>query len=155
VLDLFQRRGVPADRLVLEGPAGHSEFLAAYARIDVALDTFPYNGGTTTMEALWQGVPVLTFSGDRWAARISASLLLHAGLEDFVAADVDAFIRKAVHLGNDPGTQGRLTELRRNTRDRLARSSVCDARGLARSMESLYLRMVQAHSQPSPNQLPS
>ncbi len=74
--EAFSRFGVASERLELEGPAEHYAFLEKYAAIDVALDTFPYNGGTTTMEALWQGVPVLTFTGDRWASRISASLLL-------------------------------------------------------------------------------
>ncbi len=79
--------GDAADRLLLDGPAPHKTFLAAYARVDIALDTFPYNGGTTTMEALWQGVPVLTFNGDRSASRQSRSLLLAAGLEDWCLPD--------------------------------------------------------------------
>ena len=71
--------GIDADRITLLGRAPHEVFLATYDGIDVALDTFPYSGGTTTTEALWQGVPVLTLDGDRWAARTSASLLRAAG----------------------------------------------------------------------------
>ena len=75
------------------GAAEHQAFLRTYDQIDIALDTFPYNGGTTTTEALWQGVPVLSFNGDRWAARTSRSLLLAAGLDDWVAADETDYIR--------------------------------------------------------------
>src|SRR5205814_751671 len=72
---LFARFGIGRDRLALEGPDEHYTFLARYDAVDLVLDTFPYNGGTTTEEALWQGVPVLAFAGDRWTARISASIV--------------------------------------------------------------------------------
>jgi protein O-GlcNAc transferase len=62
----------------------HFEFLKTYDRIDIALDTIPYSGGTTTMEALWQGVPVLTFPGDRWVSRISSSLFRAARLHEWI-----------------------------------------------------------------------
>jgi predicted O-linked N-acetylglucosamine transferase (SPINDLY family) len=98
----FGRWEIPPTRVLLEGPAKHEAFLAAYERVDIALDTFPYNGGTTTMEALWQGVPVLTFNGDRWASRQSRSLLLAAGLDDWVMPDRDAYIARAVTLARSP-----------------------------------------------------
>ena len=100
----FARFSIAPDRLDLEGPAEHYTFLERYAGIDVALDTFPYNGGTTTMEALWQGVPVLCFAGDRWASRISASLLREAGLAEFVAPDLEHHIAQAIALARDPET---------------------------------------------------
>lgn len=137
----FGRHGVPADRVDLDGPAEHFTFLERYADVDVALDTFPYNGGTTTMEALWQGVPVLTFAGDRWAARIGASLLREAGLDGFVAPDLAAHVAQAVALANDPATPARLVALRRTMRDRLRRAPVCDARAFARAVEGAYLAM--------------
>ncbi len=141
VRGLFARFGVPADRLVLEGPADHYAFLERYADVDVALDTFSYNGGTTTMEALWQGVPVLTFAGDRWASRTGASLLREAELPDFVAPDRESYVARAIALARDPGTPGRLERLRRGLRDRLRAAPVCDAARFARDMEAEYLKM--------------
>lgn len=89
----FEERGVAPGRLTLRGPADHMEFLRYYDSIDVALDAFPYNGGTTTMEAIWQGVPVLTFDGDRWASRTSQSLLRNSHLAEYVTADARAYVR--------------------------------------------------------------
>jgi protein O-GlcNAc transferase len=139
--DRFSRRGVTRDRLIFEGPAGHWDFLAGYSRIDVALDTFPYNGGTTTSEALWQGVPVLAFRGDRWASRTSASILAAAGLDEWVVRDVDEYVERAVELANDPQTPDRLGAGRREMRQRLLASRVCDTSGFAREMEAIYRRL--------------
>ncbi len=141
VRDLFARFGVPADRVDLDGPAEHFTFLERYHDVDIALDTFPYNGGTTTMESLWQGVPVVAFAGDRWAARISASLLREAGLAQFVAADLDGFVAQAVALARDPDIPTRLDALRRTMRDRLRAAPVCDVRSFARDMEGAYFEM--------------
>lgn len=137
----FAERGVGAERLILRGPAEHLEFLRNYDDIDVALDAFPYNGGTTTMEAVWQGVPVLTFAGDRWASRTSCSLLRDTHLGEFVAADVEDYAGRAVALANDPAIGGRLAPLRAEMRERLAASRACDTTELARAMEALYRRI--------------
>src|SRR6185437_14368897 len=80
--------GIARNRVRMLGQADHFDFLRTYDDIDVALDTFPYGGGTTTMEAIWQGVPVVTFHGDRWASRQSASLLRAAGLGEYVVRDL-------------------------------------------------------------------
>jgi protein O-GlcNAc transferase len=140
VRDMFARFAVPADRLDLDGPDEHFTFLERYNDIDIALDTFPYNGGTTTMEAIWQGVPVLTFVGDRWAARISASLLREAGLGEFVAPNLDEFVTQAITLAGDPDSPARLDALRRTMRDRLRAAPVCDVAGFTRNMEEIYSR---------------
>jgi predicted O-linked N-acetylglucosamine transferase (SPINDLY family) len=130
--------GVSAERVTLQGRSPHFDFLDAYRHVDIALDTFPYNGGTTTTEALWQGVPVLAFDGDRWASRTSKSLLLAAGLSDWVMADEAAYVDQAIRLANDPATPDRLAAMRGGMRDRLRASAACDADGLCRQMEAFY-----------------
>lgn len=137
LLTRFAGHGIGAGRLTLEGSGAHFDFLGTYNRIDVALDTFPYNGGTTTFEALWQGVPMLTCNGDRWAARTSRSLLLAAGLGEWVAEDMAGFQQAGAALANAPETPHRLTELRKTMRDRLRASAVCDVTGLCHSLEAL------------------
>ena len=144
----FAGFSISPDRLDLEGPAEHYAFLERYSGIDVALDTFPYNGGTTTMEALWQGVPVLCFAGDRWASRISASLLREAGLAEFVAPDLDTHIAQAIALARDPGTPGRLEALRSSMRHRLLAAPVCDVTSFARNMEDAYRAMWERSREP-------
>jgi len=131
-------RGVAGERVDLEGGAAHFDFLQSYDRIDIALDTFPYNGGTTTTEALWQGVPVLTYVGDRWAARTSVSLLRAAGLDDWVASHEDDLVARASALAHDPATPACLAALRAGMRARLAASAACDTAGLCQALEQIY-----------------
>jgi protein O-GlcNAc transferase len=146
VRDRFLSLGVGKHQLVLEGPAGHYAFLKAYDRIDVALDTFPYSGGVTTMEALWQGVPVLTMVGDRWASRTSASLLRAAGLGGWIRSSRPALIRRAVGLARAGKERAGLAALRANLRARLLISPACDAAGLCRQLEAHYRVAVEAES---------
>jgi len=138
LLDRLRGRGVDTDRVILLGPRAHSDFLGYYDRIDVALDSYPYNGGTTTSEALWQGVPVLTYPGDRWVSRTSASLLRGAGLDRWIAPDEDGMLEAAVALAGNPGTPARLESLRSRMRSRLRSSATCDCVGLARQLETIY-----------------
>ena len=142
VADRFAERGVDTDRLILCGPTDHLTFLKYYDRIDVALDTFPYNGGTTTMEAIWQGVPVLTCDGDRWAARTSRSLLRRTHMQEFIAEGVQGMIELAVRMAQSPDTVTRLATLRRHMRSALEVSSACGTAALARSMEEFYRRVL-------------
>jgi protein O-GlcNAc transferase len=134
----FANLGIAHERIDLEGGAAHFDFLQSYDRIDIALDTFPYNGGTTTTEALWQGVPVLTYAGDRWVARTSASLLRAAGLDVWVARDQEDLVANASALARDPVTPARLAALRAGMRARLAASAACDTAGLCRALEQIY-----------------
>jgi predicted O-linked N-acetylglucosamine transferase (SPINDLY family) len=134
----FAKRGIARERLDFAGGAAHFDFLRGYDRIDIALDTFPYNGGTTTTEALWQGVPVLTYAGDRWVARTSASLLRAAGLDAWIARDEEDLLVKAIALARDPATPDRLAKLRAGMRAQLAASAACDTARLCRELEQIY-----------------
>jgi len=138
LLGLFERYGISPARVHPHGPADHFRFLETYAQIDIALDTFPYNGGTTTMEAIWQGVPVVTFLGDRWVCRTSASLLKAASLGELIGESVEDYVSLAVRLANTPGY---LLDLRRNMRVRLCKAQVCDTTSFARNMEQIYFSL--------------
>lgn len=148
VQDQFQSRGVAADQLRFLPPADHEAFLKYYDQIDLALDAFPYNGGTTTMEAIWQGVPVLTKEGDRWAARTSQSLLCECHLSDFVARDLAGYIDQAVGWATNKPAWQKLSTLRSTMRARLQASSVCDCELLTREMEKIYLSCIRSSSVP-------
>ncbi len=134
----FESRGIERGRVEFRGRAEHRVFLEYYNAIDIALDTFPYNGGTTTMEALWQGVPVVTFAGDRWASRTSASLMRGSPCGSFVAADLAGYQQVAIRLASDPDVGARLQVLRRSLRQALLSCPVCNTESFARAMELLY-----------------
>lgn len=134
----FEARGIDTTRIEYRGRAEHRAFLEYYNAIDVALDAFPYNGGTTTMEAIWQGLPVITFDGDRWASRTSASILAGTHLNEFVSADAAGYVQTAISLANDANIADRLQRLRHSMRAELVDCPACDTAGLARAMESLY-----------------
>jgi protein O-GlcNAc transferase len=146
---LFELHHISPERVHLEGPSDHYRFLETYGKIDIALDTFPYNGGTTTTEAIWQGVPVVAFSGDRWAARTSASILRSAALPELVGQTLEDYVSLAIALANSPD---RLCDLRRNMRSRLRDSPVCDTQTFARNMESLYTHALSELRQSEPHQ---
>ncbi|HYJ90663.1 MAG TPA: hypothetical protein VEV84_05095, partial [Pyrinomonadaceae bacterium] len=140
--DFFTSEGIDPERLILFGPAEHHEFLKTYGKIDLALDTFPYNGGTTTMEALWQGVPLVCFKGDRWVSRTSATLLSSAALHDFVGKDENEYVEIAKRW-SAAEQRDRLRKLRTGMRGQLESSTVCDAVGLARDFERIVFEITR------------
>jgi protein O-GlcNAc transferase len=132
----FVSQGIPPERLeIVGGSRTVTDVLAAYSRLDVALDPTPYNGTTTTCEAMWMGVPVVTLAGDRHSARVGASLLNAAGLGGLVAKDADSYVKIAAMLASKPTE---LAKLRADLRPRLSRSPLLDARRLTRELEGAY-----------------
>ena len=132
----FAATGIDPDRLDLVGfikdPAGH---LAAYNRIDIALDPHPYNGTITTCDTLWMGTPLVTLAGGRHAARVGASLMASIGLPDLVAATPERYAAIAAELAGD---LGRLMRLRMGMRERVRASALCDEARFMRNLESAY-----------------
>lgn len=134
--EMFAAQGIASEALEFApGIFSLSGHLGFYGRIDIALDTFPYNGTTTTCEALWMGVPVLTLLGNRHAGRVGASLLTHLGLPELIAETVDSYVAKTAELASD---LDRLAELRAGLRPRMQASSMCDRAGFARDIETAY-----------------
>jgi protein O-GlcNAc transferase len=129
----FVRQAIDPGRLdliaFLPDTQGH---LAVYNKVDIALDSFPYNGTTTTCEALWMGVPVVTQAGASHMSRVGASLLTRVGLNEWIAQDGDAYLEIAARMAGDLPA---LVTLRATLRDRLARSPACDAAQVTRELE--------------------
>ena len=123
---LFESHGIRADRIELIGAVPtRAEHLAMYERIDVALDTFPYNGTTTTCEALWMGVPVVALAGDAHVSRVGVSLLTAAGLPDLIAVTPPQYVQIAAALARD---RERLDRMRASLRQTMQASALMDAR---------------------------
>ncbi|HYA27640.1 MAG TPA: tetratricopeptide repeat protein [Acidobacteriota bacterium] len=135
----FEKHGIGRDRLDFRGM--HRELTdhqSVYNAIDIGLDPFPYNGATTTCEALWMGVPVITLTGKMHAGRVGVSILTQMEMTDLIASDPDDYVRIAVELANNPT---RLSELRSSLRQRMAASPLCDARSFALAVEDAYRTM--------------
>jgi predicted O-linked N-acetylglucosamine transferase (SPINDLY family) len=141
-LDLFAAHGVGPQRLELLPSSSHTEYLAAYHRVDVALDPFPFSGGVTTCEALWMGIPVITCPGETFASRHSLSHLSNAGLTETIAGDLEEYVEIAVSLAGDPP---RLAALRAGLRQRMAASPLCDGKCFAANL-AIVLRDVWRQS---------
>lgn len=131
----FKAAGIEPERVLMLPPElDTGKFLARYADIDIALDPLPFNGGMTNLQALWQGVPVLTLRGERMAARMGASLMQTLGLGEFVAADDDDFLRIGTGLANDLES---LTAIRSGLRDRMRDCGLLDGAAFAQGFTTL------------------
>lgn len=146
----FVENGISAERVdLMPYQAAALDHLCCHDRVDVALDTFPYHGTTTTCEALWMGVPVITLAGDRHLSRVGVSLLTGAGLTEFVTPSAEAYVEAAGAAARD---LPRLAALRASLRERLRCSPLMDAPRLARELDAAYRTMWRDWcEQPSPN----
>jgi predicted O-linked N-acetylglucosamine transferase (SPINDLY family) len=132
----FEKHGIMRARLDFRGLNWKlADHQSVYNEIDIALDPFPYNGATTTCEALWMGVPVITLAGKAHAGRVGVSLLTQAGLTELIAESPDDYVRIAAELANSPA---RLSELRSTLRRRMVASPLCDAKAFAQAVEDAY-----------------
>lgn len=134
----FAKHGVDQQRLELVGRQPHREYLNRIAGVDVALDPFPFNGHTTTCDCLWQGVPVVTLSGQSYVSRFGGSGLHTLGLDELIAHSPDAYRDIAVALAGDVQ---RLERYRSSLRDRMARSPLLNFTTFTRNLEAEYRRM--------------
>jgi predicted O-linked N-acetylglucosamine transferase (SPINDLY family) len=124
----FSEAGIEPKRLELRTRSSHEELLAEYADVDVALDPFPYNGGASTCDAMWMGVPVVARLGASMISRQSAMMLQAVGMKELVARDDDEYVDIAASIALD---LSRLHSLRRELRPAMAASPLCDAEGFA------------------------
>lgn len=142
-LRAFEAMGVARERIeIAPYTASTADHLRLYTRVDLQLDTFPYHGTTTTCESLWQGVPVVTFTGKVHAARVGASLMRAAGLAEFVAGDVDGYVATAIDWA---GRRGELATMRATMRERLRGSGLMDERGFASAVGEMLRGVWREH----------
>ena len=142
VREFFAARGIAAERLELVAwMPTRADFLKVFERMDIVLDPFPYNGGTTTCEALWMGIPVLTLPGERIVSRIGMSILMACGMPEFIAHTEEDYVRLAMSLAAD---LPRLAALRSTLRARMKASAFMDSPRFAKNVEHAYRAMWRA-----------
>ena len=134
--NLFLKNGIEAERLIFTGYSPSLEkHLSSYSDIDIALDTFPYNGTTTTCEALLMGVPVITLAGKSHAGRVGVSLLSSIGLTGMIAESEEKYVAIASFLTSDIP---RLSKFRIGLRTALLQSPICDGKSFTQRLENVY-----------------
>ncbi|MDX1714042.1 MAG: hypothetical protein R3334_09880, partial [Halomonas venusta] len=142
VTNTLAELGITAERLIIEGPSNHSELLKAYNKVDIALDPWPYSGGLTTCEAMFMGVPVVTYPGPTFAGRHSATHLTNAGLRQLVANSWEEYSSLVINLASDVEN---LANIRQHLRNALLESPVCDAPSFARHFSNAMRAIWQRH----------
>ncbi|HTN93101.1 MAG TPA: tetratricopeptide repeat protein [Gallionella sp.] len=134
----LQQFDIVPSRVTMHGAMPREAYLSAHSEVDIILDTFPYTGATTTCEALWMGVPTVSLAGDTFLARVGASVLSSAGLEEWIAVNEQEYISKAVSLAGDIP---KLAALRAGLREHVLASPVFDAPRFARNLETVLWAM--------------
>jgi predicted O-linked N-acetylglucosamine transferase (SPINDLY family) len=133
ILDAFDQHGVSSERLEILPRADLAGYQRLFDRVDISLDTYPYGGGTTTIDSLWMGVPVVTATGELPVSRSAASILQLLGLRDWVASSIDAYVDCAARAAQDLAA---IQRLRTSLRERLRNSPLMDEAGFARDFEA-------------------
>jgi predicted O-linked N-acetylglucosamine transferase (SPINDLY family) len=139
---LFAQQGIGPDRLILRGPSALADMMQEYGDIDIALDPAPYNGGTTTLQALWMGVPVVTLTGSNFVGRMGTSFLATLGKPAWIAHTEDAYVQTAISLAQPiAALRGQRAQLRAHMAD----SALCDITRYVQDFEALLQRMWAAN----------
>ncbi len=138
VVRVMAQNGVESDRISFVDRRPRHQYLESFHCVDIVLDTFPYSGHTTTLDALWMGVPVVTLVGNTVVGRGGLSILSNVGLQYLAAKNTDSFVQNAVEIARDLSG---LSALRATLRDRMRHSPLMDAPRFARNMESAYRAM--------------
>jgi predicted O-linked N-acetylglucosamine transferase (SPINDLY family) len=136
--EILAARAIEPERIEFVDYQPRERYLETYRRIDLGLDTFPYNGHTTSLDSYWMGVPVVTLVGRAAVGRAGLSQLTNLGMPELAATSQDQFVEIAIELGKD---LQRLSGIRRGLRDRMRKSVLMDARGFARDIENAYREM--------------
>jgi protein O-GlcNAc transferase len=142
VAGVFASAGIAPDRINLRGWVDFPQYIDLYRDVDIVLDTFPFNGHTTTCQSLWMGVPVVTHAGDAHRSRMGASVLTQLNLSELVAQSEDDYVRIASDLAGD---LPRLEGIRAGLRQRVQQSPYMDTQRFTRNLEAAYEEMVRRH----------
>lgn len=137
LVEMFGKAGIAAERLILQPRMPIADYLALHQQIDLVLDPFPYNGGTTTLHSLWMGVPVITLAGEHAVSRVGVALLSRVGLSEFITHSEDEYLQRAIQLAQDlPG----LNRIRQSLRGRMGGAN-CEPGAITRNLEAAYRDM--------------
>jgi protein O-GlcNAc transferase len=146
VLQFFSARGISTSRLQLWPWMTLAQYMNLLRSVDITLDTFPFNGHTTSCKSLWMGAPFITLTGNHFRGRMGTTIVHHLDLQDLIATSQQDYVERAVNLPND---RPRLRELRRTMRERLLRSPLTDAAAFTAGLETIYRRMWERACDPS------
>jgi predicted O-linked N-acetylglucosamine transferase (SPINDLY family) len=142
-MQIFNENGITKERIQFDLPSPKVEYLHCFNKIDIALDPFPFAGGTTSFETLMMSVPFVTLTGERPAENTGESILRNAGFEELITYDVDDYIRTIVNLINDPE---RIINYKRSIRDKYLNSKASDIKGFTKDFYNALKAMWEEYN---------
>ena len=142
-IERFSMYDIQSDRLIMEGSSPRHEYLTRYNEVDMLLDPFPYPGGTTSVEALWMGVPSIVMAGDRFLSHLGESIAHNADQSTWIANDKEEYIFKAIEFSKDINS---LVFLRENLRNQVMQSPLFNRAGFVKHLSDALRGMWRAHN---------
>ena len=138
IINNFKKNNINSNSIILEGNSPRNELLASYNKVDIALDPFPYSGGTTSFEATWMSTPVLTKKGFKFISRSTESINHNVNMTDWIAKDDNEYVEKAIKFSKNIE---KLSEIKKNLRQRILESPVYNAPLFAKQLSSALWKM--------------